>query len=258
MPGSPTSSAAPERPRCADSSSPARAARSATRPTPRDGWAGDGPATGRRRRAYVVGGGGQRAQESGVLAQDRLLQRLQLGAGVEPELVGEQPAHPPQRRQRVGLPAGAGQGDGVQAPPALLERVGRHGRLRHRQQSRVLAEGQQSEHPRLLGRQPQLVQRRTLGVDVGVVAEVGVRSPGPRPERGLERLDLGRDVGPVRPAVGVTRAQLGGERRERVDARRTAAAKACTSTSAGSTRSTYPWSVVSSTPGASTRRSREM
>ena len=185
------------------------------------------------------------------------------GPGSSPSSSASTLAHLAQRRQGVGLAAGAGQGDGVQGPPALLKRVGRDGRLGDRQQSGVLADGQQAEHPSLLGRQraagpaPHARRRRRGGRRGRRTA-----APSTHPRAASSVSTYAATSARSGQPAGVARAQLGGERGERrsspgVRRRRSA----CTSTSAGSTRSTYPWSVVSSTPpaparGATRRRCR--
>ena len=64
-----------------------------------------------------------RAGERRVVVEDRHLQRLQLGRRVEAELVGEHRPGPGERPQRVGLAAGAVEGEHQPAHEALAQRV---------------------------------------------------------------------------------------------------------------------------------------
>ena len=90
------------------------------------------------------------------------------------------------------------------AQTPLLQRVARGGLLGGGHDDGVVAEGEQSEHPVLLGAAPQLVERGALERHLGVVGEVGVRLAAPQPEQLLEPVDLVGDRGPVRasPAAG--------------------------------------------------------
>ena len=73
-----------------------------------------------------------RATERGILPQHGGLQRAQLGARLETELLGEQLAHLAQHLERVGLSARAGQGQGTQAPQPFAQRVRRRSAPRAR------------------------------------------------------------------------------------------------------------------------------
>jgi hypothetical protein len=66
---------------------------------------------------------GRRGQ-CGVLPEQRLLEGLELRAGIETELVGKEVAGPSHRLQGVGLPLGAVEGQGQQPPQPLAQRVG--------------------------------------------------------------------------------------------------------------------------------------
>jgi hypothetical protein len=58
-----------------------------------------------------------------VLAQDPLVQRSELVRGVDPELVGQERAGALERRERLGLPVEAVQGEHQLAPEPFAERM---------------------------------------------------------------------------------------------------------------------------------------
>ena len=193
----------------------------------------------------VGGAAGSSAGRSALLAQDRLLQR-QLGARVEAGVLGEQLPERAQRVEGLDLATGPQAGRARGSPTAFLERLPRDGRLGGRQDTRVLAEREQADQPGLLG-DPELLERRAFREDVGVVAQVGVRlaaSRPPEPRRASRRAATSARLG--QPPVPVPSWLASGA--SAVVARRTSAANRCTSTSAASTLSRYPWSVVSRTP----------
>ena len=61
--------------------------------------------------------------EGGVLDEDRLLQLLEGGAGLEPELLPEVVGGPPVGAQRLSLPSRAVEGEHELAPQRLPQRV---------------------------------------------------------------------------------------------------------------------------------------
>ena len=148
IPGSPTSRAAPACPVATRSTSSSRAACSSPPP--------DAGGRSRRRRGHggrrARGGGRDGPQQGGVLPQDRLLQRLELLARVQPELVGEQLAYLAQRGQRSAWRPARVRASACRAHQRSWSGWA-DGRLGDRQQARVLAESQQAEDPGLLGRQ---------------------------------------------------------------------------------------------------------
>ncbi len=168
--------------------------------------------------------------QGGVLDEHGLLEVAQLLARVEAELVGQHGPDVAQRRQRLGLAAGAGQGERVQRPDPLPERVPRRRLLGRRHDDRVVAEGEQAEDPGLLGVEPELVERRALEDDLGLVGEVGVRLAGPQPEQLLDPVDVPRDLRAGRPVGARPGGELAGQRRQRRWWVRTSSAKRCAST----------------------------
>ena len=72
-----------------------------------------------------------------VLAQDRGLERLEVDARIDPELLRERRACPVVRRERVRLPPGAIQRDHQEAPESFPERMPRDERLELVEQLRV-------------------------------------------------------------------------------------------------------------------------
>ena len=174
-----------------------------------------GRRTGRRRgrdgrrlpRAARTVGCTQPLVQGGVLDEHGLLEVAQLLPRVEAELVGQDGPDVAQRGQRLGLATGAGQGERVQRPDALAERVPRRRLLGGGHDDRVVAEGEQAQDPRLLGVEPELVERRALEDDLGLVGEVGVRVARPQREQLLDPVDALRDLRAGRP-VG---ARPGGE-----------------------------------------------
>ena len=153
--------------------------------------------------------------QGGVLDQDGLLELAQLVPRVEAELVGQDGPDLAQRGQRLGLPTGAGQGERVQRPDALAERVPRRRLLGGGHDHRVVTEGEQAQDARLLGVEPELVERRALEDDLGLVGEVGVRVTRPQGEQLLDPVDAPRDLRAGRPVGARPGGELGGERRER-------------------------------------------
>jgi hypothetical protein len=92
----------------------------------------------RRDRRSVLVAAHPGPQHLHLLGQDGTFKLDQRRARVQAELVGEHPACTPQRRERVGLPGAAPQGENQQ-PPALFpqrllarEHLGQRHRLGHR------------------------------------------------------------------------------------------------------------------------------
>ena len=112
-----------------------------------------------RRSGAAATSGAQPLLQRRVLDEHRLLEVAQLLARVEAELVGQHAADVAQRGQRLGLPTRAGQRQRVQRPDPLLQRVPRGGLLGRGHHDGVVAEGEQAEHPVLLGAAAQLVER---------------------------------------------------------------------------------------------------
>ena len=220
MPGSPTSRAVAGVPASARAARPAarpprpRGRPSATRSSYRSGLWREGRQLSQTGRGPVRAGT-QPPVQGGVLDEHRLLEVAQLVARVEAELVGQDGPDLAQRCQRLGLPSGAGQGERVQRPDAFAERVPRRRLLGRGHDHRVVAEGEQAQDARLLGVEPELVERRPLEDHLRLVGEVGVRVTGPQGEQLLDPVHAPRDLRAGRPVGARPGGELRGERRER-------------------------------------------
>ncbi len=142
------------------------------------------------------------------------LQRRQLGAGVDAQLVGEQPGDPAVRGQRVGLPARPVQRRDQQRPQPFPQRMDRDQRLQLADELAGRAEREPCGEPVLGQPQPGLVEPHPVR-----------RHPVGRPRGGQ---DLGAEQREPRPAGRggrgrVARGELGGalvgepQRLQRVD-----------------------------------------
>ncbi len=144
----------------------------------------------RSRRPGVVEGAGARlvrGAEGRVLAQDALLEVLQLGARVEAELLAEHVAGAAQRLERVGLTSRADQRQGQQRPQPLAQRVPRGQLLEVGGRGGVPAGGQGEAGAVLLGEQAELGQPVACGQRGGMVQQVGVRRAPPAGQCRVER-----------------------------------------------------------------------
>ena len=152
--------------------------------------------------------------QGGVLDEHGLLEVAQLLPGIEPELVGQQAADVPQRRECLGLASGPRQRQGVQGPDTFLQRIPGRGLLGGGDDHRVVAEREQAEHAVLLRVHAELPERRSLEGHLGLVGEVGVRLAGPEREQLLEPVHLRGDLGVAGPLGRGAGAELAGERRQ--------------------------------------------
>ena len=97
----------------------------------------------------AVSGRGRRRPRQGRLEprgllENGILERPQLGAGIDPEVLGQHTAHGAQSLERVGLATGAHQRDGVDRPQPLAQLVSTDRRLGGGQDAGVLTERQQA------------------------------------------------------------------------------------------------------------------
>ena len=129
------------------------------------------------------GSGSASGDERRVLTQDRLLQRDQVGAGVDAQLGDQHRPRPVQRAQRVTLAARLILGQGEQRPPALAQRRLGHPGLRLGQHLPVLPGAQCSVEADLLGVQTQLVETAGLDPTRIPVLELAQRRPSPQRQR---------------------------------------------------------------------------
>ena len=118
--------------------------------------------------------------QSRVLAQHRLLQLLQGGAGVDAELVGQGAADPARGGQRVRLPAGPGQRENGQGPERLAHGVVGENGLQVAGHRRVLPQAHPQQGQVLDGDHPQLGQTGALGHHRVVGGQIVVRGAPPQ------------------------------------------------------------------------------
>ena len=124
-----------------------------------------------------------------VLAQDGGLQRTQLRAGLESELLGQQLAHLSQHLERVGLPARSRQRQRAEPPQSLAKRIGGGEHLELSGHHRVPAEAQGRHGTVLEGDRPQLLQPSALRQRGRCVLELGVGQAPPQRQRRGEVLE---------------------------------------------------------------------
>ena len=151
----------------------------------------------------------RRPGELSVLAQDPQLERRELRAQVEPELLGQRAAGDANRRQRIGLAPGAVARERQDLPPALPPRLLGHQRLRVNRDLTMLARGQPRAEPVLLDRAAQLVQPGRLAAARRPAVELVERMPAPQAQRA--RVGRGARTGSTRaprarPATPAARA----------------------------------------------------
>ena len=149
-----------------------------------------------------------RCGHAGLVAQDRALERAQLGRGVEPELVAERGAKLVVGGERVGLATAAVEREHQLAAHRLAQRVLRHERVQLRDQLAVAAEVEPGVDPRADRLEPLLLE--PLGDRHGERLEADVLERRAAPEReclgeprvGDRRLATGERVvaGPGQPA----------------------------------------------------------
>ena len=114
--------------------------------------------------------------------------------------------------QRLGLPAGAVQGQHALGPQPLPHGVGAGQRLELAGQRLVVAQCQLGVHPGLGGREPQLFQAARLGPGKRFVTDLAVAGPRQSCSASLERLHAlgGTAAGQLAPALGHQSLEPGG------------------------------------------------
>ena len=115
--------------------------------------------------------------ERRVLAQDRLLQPPQIGAGLDADLLNERLPGLTVRVERVGLPAGAIQREHPLQVQLLAQRLLEHQPLELADHLAVPARGQVTVDRQLDRRQPQLLEPANLGVGERHAGHVGQHTP---------------------------------------------------------------------------------
>ena len=139
----------------------------------------------------------QRGVERGVLDEDRLLEPLQRGTGLEAELLAEVVGGPPVGAQRLALPARPVEGEHELTPEPLAQRVLGDQRLELPHHVGRAPEGEVGVEPQLDGAEPELLEPRRLDRGERLVGEVrqgrappDARAPpatAPPPRRGRRR-----------------------------------------------------------------------
>ena len=134
--------------------------------------------------------------ERRVVAQDRLLQALQLRRGLEPELLIQPP--PPARvdLERVALAPAAIQRQHQQADQPLTRRILGAQLLELGDHKRVLAVGQPRIDALLQRGDAQLLQPRDLCLRERLKPHIGQRRPTPEPQRVIEQPPRRRLIAP--------------------------------------------------------------
>ncbi len=145
-------------------------------------------------------GGCSLGQERGVLSEDRGLELLELGAGLETELLGERRARRAIRGERVGLTPRAVEREHQQLAQPLPQRELADERLQLRDHVGGGAQLDFGRDPLLDGHGAELVEAPRLGLRPLLEGELGQRRAAPEVERAREQraaLPRGRD-----PCVG--------------------------------------------------------
>ncbi len=146
-------------------------------------------------RARVVVG--RTGREVGGLGEDIGFEVAQVLPRVHAEFLAEHLPGPPQRPQRIPLPARPVQRQRQQPPAVLAQRVAGHMGLKVGDRLGRPARAQCRRGAAFHGQKAQLGQPSGLAGGPALVGELGVRGPPPQPERDVERLAglLGGQVG---------------------------------------------------------------
>ena len=149
-----------------------------------------------------LGCGGEGLVQCGVLGENCPLQRLELRPWAQPQLGVEGPRRLLVRVERVGLAAGAVEGEHELRARALAQRVAGHERLEFGHQLAVPAELEVRLDPVLQCRRAHALQPRDLRLGEGLEGEVGQRRAAPLRERraqtrGGTLRDPGRERAPT-------------------------------------------------------------
>jgi hypothetical protein len=126
---------------------------------------------------------GRLDRERRVLPEDRALQLVQRGAGLEPQLLSQRVPRLPEHRERVGLPVAPVEGEHQLPAEPLAAPVLGDQRFELCDQIAMAPEREVGVDPVLERRQPQLLQPRHLGLRERFVADVLVGLAAPQPER---------------------------------------------------------------------------
>ena len=182
------------------------------------------------------------------MAQDRALEPLQLGRGVEAELVREREPCRAVDLERLGVPPRAVEREHQLAAQPFSERVRGDQRLELGDEPVVLAEAELAGKPLLLGVEPEPLEPGDLGAGERLEGEVVER--GPAPER--ERVGEQRAARPGRSGARLLEEPLEAKRVDAVTARARAGTRAAPS---GARPARRPCATTRRRSGASRARS---
>jgi hypothetical protein len=165
---------------------------------------------GRRVGKPIVGMG--RPGQGRVLRQDPPLQILELGTGIDPELLGQRHSGISIDLERSRLPAGPVEGDHEQTAQALPQGVCGDETFQLRREIGVPAEGQIDVDPLFECREPSALDPHGLVAGEALVSKVGERLPAKERERFAKERGLagrfGRRVGLLDKALEPTEVDL--------------------------------------------------
>ena len=163
--------------------------------------------------------------EPGILREDRALELVQRGAGLDPQLGEERAPRRAVGLERFGLPARAIESQHELPAQALTQRISRHERLELRHELVVVAERELRLEQILLRPDVQLIEPSNLFVRESLVGEVRQRRSPPERQRRPELLGrvgviAGGERGPAlrEQALEAVAVELVGPERERVGA----------------------------------------
>ena len=129
---------------------------------------------------------GDRPLQHRLLPEDCGLQRPQLAARLQPELVVEQLAYGAQNLQRVRLPTGSSQREGPEPPEPFPQRIAGGQRLQLRGNGGLLTEPQPGEGAVFQPDQLQLAEPGPFSAGVDRVVEFEIRLAAPEFECGIQ------------------------------------------------------------------------
>ena len=136
-----------------------------------------------RRRRHARPRRRRREVERRVLLEDRVLELLEAGARLEPQLVRQHAPRAAVGLERLSLARRAVQRQHQLAPQPLAQRVLGHQRLELTDEPRMAPRGQLGVHARLEGLEPQLLDAGDLGLRERLIGEVAERRAAPQIQR---------------------------------------------------------------------------
>jgi hypothetical protein len=160
--------------------------------------------------------------EGGILAKDLFLELLELGRGVDPEVVEQHVPGPTVRGEGVALTPGPVQGDNQVAPQSLPVRMAGDEGLELADELPVAAQLELGRDPFLQGCEPDLLEPGDLRLEGGLLGQVVECRPPPQAQRLAQPPHRAGQVGRSGAAGGVDQllelqhVEIGGVRPERV------------------------------------------